>query len=129
MVRFVWCYPRDRPGVDRVSPVSTCLKCGGYVPVGESYCGRHRPRRRSAKLRGGGATISRFRAEVLRLAGGRCEAVWDGVRCSETDPAKLEAHHIVAVADGGANDATNGRCLCLGCHARVEGRRAPARRA
>jgi hypothetical protein len=27
----------------------------------------------------------------------------DGVRCGETDPAKLEVHHVRRVADGGPN--------------------------
>jgi hypothetical protein len=92
--------------------------------VGESYCGRHRPRRRSAKLRGGGATIGRFRRECFALSGGQCEAVTDGVRCDVRDPQRLEAHHVRAVTEGGANDAvTNGLLLCKHHHALLEARR------
>ena len=103
--------------------VSSCLTCGKHVPRGESYCGKHRPIRRSAKLRGGGAQISRFRREVLLYSGCRCECVIDGQRCTETNPANLEAHHIVPVSRGGANDArTNGVCICRSHHALIEGR-------
>lgn len=111
-----------------MSPLSTCLRCGEYIGAHDSYCDRHRPRRRGAKLRGGGAGHRAFRTEVLRLAGGRCEAVVDGVRCDVRDPAQLEAHHRQAVTQGGSNDpASNGLALCLEHHGLVENRR-PSRR-
>jgi len=117
-----------RPGDKHAAKVvSTCIACGAYCARGDSYCGQHRPIRRSAKLRGGGATISRFRRETLLLAGGRCEAVIDGVRCETTDPAQLEAHHLRAVTAGGSNVASeNGVCLCRVCHAMIESRRLSA---
>lgn len=124
MPGFLWCTPRDRPGLDQVSPLSTCLKCGAYVGLHDSYCDRHRPRRRGAKLRGGGAGHRAFRTEVLRLAGGQCEAVVEGARCEVRNPAQLEAHHRVAVTQGGSNDpVTNALALCHAHHAMVEGRR------
>ncbi|HWF31122.1 MAG TPA: hypothetical protein VG188_01015 [Solirubrobacteraceae bacterium] len=104
--------------------LSTCIACGRYTAVGQSYCHEHRPKRRSAALRGGGAQIARFRREVLLLSGGRCEAVVDGKRCTETDSANLEAHHLIAVSNGGANVAReNGVCLCKVHHAAIESRR------
>jgi predicted restriction endonuclease len=76
------------------------------------------------KARGGGTVIARFRAEVLRLSGGRCEAVIDGVRCDVTDAQRLEAHHLRGVAAGGSNDAaSNGVCLCKLHHAMIEARK------
>jgi hypothetical protein len=117
-----------RPGdAHAAKVVSTCIKCGGYCPRGESYCGEHRPVRRSAKLRGGGATISRFRRDVLLLSGSRCEAVVNGERCTVDDPAELEAHHLIGVAAGGSNDARlNSVCLCRSHHALIEARRLSA---
>jgi hypothetical protein len=87
------------------------------LPRGHSYCGQHRPIRRSAKLRGGRATIAKFRADCLRLSGCRCDTIVDGVRCSVTDPAQLEAHHVRAVSTGGSNVAAeNGALLCVEHH-------------
>ena len=43
--------------------------------------------------------------------------------------ASTEAHHVVAVADGGARyDADNGRGLCKRCHAAETSREIAARR-
>lgn len=36
--------------------------------------------------------------------------------CGETDLAKLQAHHIVPIGDGGRNSLSNGACLCTQCH-------------
>lgn len=51
-----------------------------------------------------GWDATRFRKAVLPKSGGRCAV------CRSTD--RVEAHHVVAVADGGRNDATNGIALC-----------------
>ena len=63
---------------------------------------------------------------MLAAAGGQCEVIVRGVRCAERDPAKLEAHHVRRLADGGANDAgRNGLCLCREHH-RLLSRKAAA---
>lgn len=54
-----------------------------------------------------------WRAEVLRRAGYRCEAVDDGRRCRVSAPSRLFADHIRERKDGGAPlDPANGQCLC-----------------
>jgi hypothetical protein len=104
--------------------LSTCLSCGAYIPRSASYCREHEPVKRSTRMRGGGAQISKFRRLTLLLAGTRCEAVVDGERCACDDAADLESHHIVPVAAGGTHDArTNGICLCRWHHAAIEGRK------
>jgi 5-methylcytosine-specific restriction endonuclease McrA len=50
-----------------------------------------------------------FRSTVLLRAGYQCE------RCGARGN-RLFADHIVEVADGGANDPSNGQCLCGACH-------------
>jgi hypothetical protein len=106
---------------------SACLSCGARCQRGESYCPKHRPVRRSAKLRGGGAQIAKFRAECFRIAGGQCEAILNGERCSERDPKQLEAHHVQRVTESGPNDAaTNGLLLCKTHHALLESRKLSA---
>lgn len=91
---------------------SSCLSCGCHVPRGQSYCGAHRPIRR-----GSGAARERFRREVMRRAGGRCQCIENGKRCPVTDPAQLEAHHVRALFDGGENAASNGLLVCKAHHA------------
>ena len=54
-----------------------------------------------------------WRAEVLRRANYRCEAIDNGRRCDVTAPARLFADHIKERKDGGAAlDVANGQCLC-----------------
>lgn len=103
---------------------SACLTCGAEVPLGQSRCRRHRRRSATARRRGGGAGITRFRRAVLAAAGYQCEAVEGGRRCDVTGAANLQAHHMVAVEDGGPNTAENGRALCERHHLAIEGRRA-----
>jgi predicted restriction endonuclease len=59
---------------------------------------------------------------VLKRAGYRCEHVdAHGARCTVTDPARLQAHHLRDLVDGGSNDpATNGRCYCRAHHRLIE---------
>ena len=60
-----------------------------------------------------------WRAEVVRRAGGRCEAVDPhGHRCSRAWPEhRLYADHIVELKDGGALlDLANGQALCASHH-------------
>lgn len=84
------------------------LTCGVLVDRG-SYCRRHDPAAAAYKRkRGTGWSQSRFRAAVLRRAGGRCE------RCGSTDG--VEAHHRVPVAHGGTHSPSNGKALCWTCH-------------
>jgi 5-methylcytosine-specific restriction enzyme A len=55
-----------------------------------------------------------WRKQVMARAGGRCEAVDNGHRCSNTRPDhRLYADHIVELRDGGSVlDLNNGQCLC-----------------
>ena len=59
-----------------------------------------------------------WRAQVVARAGGRCEAVDHGRRCSKASPEhRMFADHIVEIRDGGAvHDSTNGQCLCYSHH-------------
>ena len=59
-----------------------------------------------------------WRAQVVARAGGRCEAVDHGHRCSRAEPEhRMYADHIVEIKDGGAvHDSTNGQCLCYSHH-------------
>jgi 5-methylcytosine-specific restriction endonuclease McrA len=54
-----------------------------------------------------------FRELTLAKTGGRCE------RCGSDD--RVEAHHVIALSEGGSNDAaTNGQALCFECHKEIE---------
>src|SRR5215472_4605369 len=55
-----------------------------------------------------------WRAKVVARAGGRCEAVTHGVRCTRAQPLdRMFADHTVEIRDGGAPfDIANGQCLC-----------------
>ena len=55
-----------------------------------------------------------WRAKVIARAGGRCEVVTHGVRCTRAQPLdRMFADHTVEIRDGGAPfDIANGRCLC-----------------
>lgn len=57
-------------------------------------------------------------AAVIARAGGRCEAITDGVRCHKAQPKfRMFADHIKEIQDGGAKfDPANGRCLCGSHH-------------
>lgn len=55
-----------------------------------------------------------WRAKVVARAGGRCEAMEYGYRCTKTrQQTRMFADHIVEIRDGGAQfDVANGQCLC-----------------
>jgi hypothetical protein len=59
-----------------------------------------------------------WRNEVIRRAGGRCEAIDAGRRCERRRPQhRMFADHIVEKRDGGdLLDPANGRCLCGSHH-------------
>jgi predicted restriction endonuclease len=57
---------------------------------------------------------------VLLDAGGRCQAVIDGVRCDVVGASELEAHHVVALRRGGADSPANGVALCRHHHRMAE---------
>lgn len=59
-----------------------------------------------------------WREMVITKAGGRCEAVEAGARCSKAQPAhRMFADHIQEVRDHGARfDPRNGQCLCGSHH-------------
>jgi hypothetical protein len=54
-------------------------------------------------------------ALVIKRAGGRCQWVENGIRCTKAYPHhRMLADHIVEVKDGGALlDPANGQCLCV----------------
>lgn len=104
----------------RADALPPLLALRGIVPGPASYCPEHHPdvgRDRRTPGRGSGSSSKAVREVVLARAGGRCEAIVDGVRCTAT--LGLEAHHEVPLAMGGSNDPrTNGRGLC-GRHHRI----------
>jgi 5-methylcytosine-specific restriction protein A len=55
-----------------------------------------------------------WRAKVIANAGGRCQAIENGIRCWKARPVhRMFADHIVERQDGGAlYDLANGQCLC-----------------
>jgi hypothetical protein len=55
-----------------------------------------------------------WRAKVVARAGGRCEAITYGQRCTRAQPMhRMFADHIVEIRDGGPPfDVANGQCLC-----------------
>jgi hypothetical protein len=59
-------------------------------------------------------------ADVISRAGGRCEAIDNGVRCEKAQPQhRMYADHIKEKRDGGdLLDRKNGRCLCGSHHTR-----------
>lgn len=61
-----------------------------------------------------------WRADVVARAGGRCEAVDHGHRCSRASPEhRMYADHIRELSDGGLLlDLNNGQCLCAVHHER-----------
>jgi hypothetical protein len=59
-----------------------------------------------------------WRAQVVARAGGRCEAVDQGHRCTKAMPEhRMYSDHIVELRDGGSLlDLNNGQCLCASHH-------------
>jgi 5-methylcytosine-specific restriction protein A len=55
-----------------------------------------------------------WRAKVVARAGGRCQAIVYGQRCTKAQPQhRMFADHIIELRDGGEPfDVANGRCLC-----------------
>lgn len=62
----------------------------------------------------------RWRSLVISRAGGRCEAIEQGSRCTKAEPAhRMFADHKIERLDGGAPyDVNNGQCLCGSHHTR-----------
>lgn len=61
-----------------------------------------------------------WRQLVFARAGGRCEVVEDGQRCSRAAPDyRMYADHVVEIRDGGERfDPANGRLKCASHHVR-----------
>src|SRR5262245_7882345 len=59
-----------------------------------------------------------WRAAVIARAGGQCQALVNGHRCSRTTPEhRMYADHVIELRDGGSlTDPNNGMCLCRSCH-------------
>src|SRR5437762_993334 len=70
-----------------------------------------------------------WRESVIRQAGGQCEWVENGRRCSKGEPKhRLFADHVTELRDGGAAfDPRNGQALC-GAHHTIKTARARAAR-
>jgi 5-methylcytosine-specific restriction protein A len=110
---------------------STCITCGTLIPHGASRCPRHRGKAWVNRPKINQGTYSgdwpAIRARVLQRDRYRCQV--QGPGC---DGHGVEADHIVSVADGGNNDPTNLRAICVACHRRRTGqqgaRAAKARR-
>ena len=62
--------------------------------------------------------FQRWRAHVVARAGGQCEAIDNGYRCSKAKPQhRMYADHIIELRDGGSLlDINNGQCLCASHH-------------
>jgi hypothetical protein len=96
--------------------VRPCITCGRLIASG-SRCPGHGGRQTPG--RGGGRAAQRFRDAVLTRAAYQCEAIINGIRCERREG--LEAHHLIPLRKGGANDPiTNGVCLCPAHHRIVE---------
>lgn len=61
-----------------------------------------------------------WRTAVIARAGGRCEQIDNGARCTKAEPQhRMFADHIRERQDGGADlDLANGQCLCGAHHSR-----------
>jgi 5-methylcytosine-specific restriction enzyme A len=59
-----------------------------------------------------------WRAQVIARAGGQCEVVTHGYRCTKAKPThRVYADHIIELRDGGQPfDLNNGQCLCASHH-------------
>jgi hypothetical protein len=104
-----------------------CLHAGCRALIREgSYCPRHtRPKKRNPR-RGSGWQAQKWRDRVLRQTGGRC-----AVPGCRTPDDRVQAHHLVALADGGDPEG-EGVALCHRHHVQASERerrgraRAPA---
>lgn len=75
-----------------------------------------------------GPDYERWRFEIIKRAGYRCQAVDSGTRCPVKAPSRLFADHIIERRDGGELlDLDNGQCLC-GRHHTLKTARARAER-
>lgn len=95
-------------------PKRPCIACGKLTD--RSYCATCHPDRSRKRITPGRTTgrQQRFREQVLRAAGHRCEAIIDGVRCEATTG--LEAHHLDPLRDTRSYDPSRGVALCRRCH-------------
>ena len=92
------------------SPRIRCL--GPRIAVADTRIAR--PPAKTADQHYRTADHRAWRAEVIRRAGGRCEAP----ECGRAEP-RMFADHRVELRDGGAAlDPDNGQCLCGSCHTR-----------
>jgi hypothetical protein len=76
------------------------------------------------------AAYREWAEKVIAHAGGQCEAVDLGERCTKARPLhRMFADHKIEVRDGGAlYDPLNGRCLCGAHHSRKTARARADRR-
>src|SRR3990167_1161882 len=60
----------------------------------------------------------KWRARVIARAGGRCQVIEAGMRCTKAKPQhRMYAHHIKELRDGGSPfDPANGLCICASHH-------------
>ena len=89
----------------------TALKRKRRMRRGKHLKVRRRLRERGARAERDHEALLRFRADVLRAAGYRCE------RCGYNGD--LFAHHIKPRARGGTHRRDNGAALCFRCHEAV----------
>ena len=89
-------------------PKRLCLVCSALIPGDKSFCRRHQPRRNPR--RGTGWDAQRWSAKVLAKTRGRC-----AVPGCRTPLDRVQAHHLVALADGGPADGP-GLAMCATHH-------------
>ena len=86
-----------------------CLDCPALISSG-SRCNACQARYRSSYSR------HQWAQEVKARAGQRCE------QCGSYD--RVQADHVIPLAQGGHDTLANGRALCFSCHQGAHGRQA-----
>jgi hypothetical protein len=87
-----------------------CTRCGAPTSSRTKRCEVHGGQHTGYSPDRDRAAQQRFRDVLLERAGGRCEWVEHGERCTEAED--LRACHLTPLADGGGYDPDDGRLLC-----------------
>lgn len=100
-----------------------CARCGTRIPSG-TFCPKCKPpappqleSQRPAYRAHYASSEYRVNRKIrFRLAHGRCEVCGTPLAGYGAKGVRWEAHHVVALSDGGSDAVENLRCLCLRCH-------------
>lgn len=89
-----------------------CPRCSTLIAGGQRYCDSHQPIGWDTHPSKRNQTYTREETRAFRRA-----VLAREPNCRRCGKPATQADHIVAVADGGTNDAaTNGQGLCDECH-------------